>query len=62
LFVFAAIMAQKQGSFDPASAWAKARYQQFTQHRLRLCRIKFENLLVTEQLNPAFQGMQVIYV
>ena len=53
-------MAQKQGSYDEKSPWAIARYQQFMQHRLRLGRIKFSDLSIVEQLNPVFQGMQVI--
>ena len=55
----AAITAQKQGSYDPKSPWSQARYQQFQQHRLRLGRVAFSKLAITEQLNPAFQGMQV---
>ena len=56
---FAAITAQKQGSYDPNSPWAKARYQTLQQHRLRLGRVKFSELPINEQLNPAFQCMNV---
>ena len=56
---FAAITAQKQGSYDPNSPWAKARYQTLQQHRLRLGRVKYSELSIKEQLNPAFQRMHV---
>ena len=50
-----AITRTHQGaSYGRETAWAKARYQQFQQHRLRMGRVKLEDLSVEDQANPAF--------
>ena len=41
-------------SYGPETAWAKARYQQFQQHRLRMGRVKLTDLSTEDQVNPAF--------
>jgi len=49
-----AVSACSQGSTDPNSPWARARYLQFQQHRLRLGRQRFSQLPVNEMLTPCF--------
>ena len=41
-------------SYGPETAWARARYQQFQQHRLHMGRIKLTDLSAEDQTNPTF--------
>ena len=52
-----AVTARSQGSNDPKSPWACARYDIFQQFRLRLRRIKFRELTIMDQLKPCFYGL-----
>ena len=52
-----AILGTSQGKskYAKGTPWAEARYQQFQQHRLRMGRVKFINLTLEDQTNPAFK-------